>query len=167
MEKEENFSTEEDSGESSGSTEIYDFRTVVKALITNRGDILIGKKEEQDGHPISGEWHILGGHLEHGEQIEEAVKREVEEETGLDVKIHQLVDVMTFSWEDGDKDSVQIVVHCEAEKREEEPQEDIEELKWVSPDEITEYVHTEEAERLENREDQARFLEKLDKMPTF
>ncbi len=143
------------------------FRTVVKALITNRGDILIGKKEEKDGHPISGEWHILGGHLEHGEQIEEAVEREVEEETGLDVKVHQVVDVMTFSWEDGEKDSLQIVFHCEAERREEEALDDLTELKWVSPDEITEYVHTEEAERLENREDQARFLEKLDKMPSF
>ena len=143
------------------------FRTVVKAMITNRGDILIGKKEEKDGHPISGEWHILGGHLEHGEQIEEAVEREVEEETGLDVKVHQVVDVITFSWDDGEKDSLQIVFHCEAERREEGALDDLTELKWVSPDEITEYVHTEEAERLENREDQARFLEKLDKMPSF
>ena len=43
-----------------------EFRTIVKALITNRGDILIGKKEETEGHTISGEWHIIGGHLEKG-----------------------------------------------------------------------------------------------------
>jgi len=144
-----------------------EFRTVVKALITNRGDILIGKKEETEGHPISGEWHILGGHLEKGEEIEEAVKREVEEETGLEVKLHQVIDVMTFSWEDEENDSVQVVYHCEADKRNEEPQADLEELKWVSPTEITDYVHTEEAERLENRQEQSNFLQKLEELPTF
>ncbi len=73
------------------------FRTVVKALITYRGEVLIGKKEEEDGHPISGEWHLLGGHLEHGEQVEEAIEREVKEETGLEVEVFQTVDVMTFA----------------------------------------------------------------------
>jgi len=143
------------------------FRTVVKALITNRGDILIGKKEEQEGHPISGEWHILGGHLEKGEEIEEAVEREVKEETSLEVKLHQVIDVATFSWEEGEKDSVQIVYHCETEKRDEEARDDISELKWVSPTEITDYVHTEEAERLENRQEQSNFLQKLEELPTF
>ena len=152
---------------SEDSTGVHDFRTVVKALITNRGKILIGKKEEREGHPIIGEWHILGGHLEKGEQVEDAIKREVKEETGLDVEVHQVVDVMSFAWENEKNDSLQIVFHCEAERREEEPLDDLTELKWVSPDEITDYVHSEEAGRLENREDQARFLEKLEKMPTF
>lgn len=153
--------------ENSDSTEKHGFRTVVKALITNRGEILIGKKEEQDDHPISGEWHILGGHLEKGEQVEDAIRREVEEETGLDVEVHQVVDVMSFSWGEGEKDSLQIVFHCETEKRGEEPLDDLTDLKWVSPDEITDYVHSEEAKRLEQRKDQAKFLEKLEKMPTF
>ncbi|MFB6116235.1 MAG: NUDIX hydrolase, partial [Candidatus Nanosalina sp.] len=147
------------------SNQVQEFRTVVKALITNRGDILIGKKEEQEGHPISGEWHILGGHLEHGEQVEEAIEREIEEETGLEVETHQIVDVMSFPWKGDEKDSLQIVFHCQAERREEEPRDDLTELKWVSPDEITDHVHSEEAERLEKRKDQAKFLEKLEKMP--
>lgn len=164
--EERKFRTSGDSTESSGSPKIHNFRTVVKALITNRGEILIGKKEEREGHPISGEWHILGGHLEHGEQVEEVIKREVEEETGLEVDVHQAVDVMTFSWGDGDKDSLQIVFHCVAKNRGEEALDDLEEVKWVSPDEITEYVHSEEADRLENRDDQAQFLKKMKKMPS-
>lgn len=143
-----------------------DFRTIVKALITNRGQILIGKKEEKKDHPISGEWHILGGNLEHGEQVEEAIKREVEEETGLEVNVHQAVDIMSFSWDGNEKDSLQIVFHCVAEGRDEEALDDLEEVKWVNPDEITDYVHSEEAQRLENREDQAQFLKKMQKMPS-
>ncbi|MFB6175313.1 MAG: NUDIX domain-containing protein [Candidatus Nanohalobium sp.] len=162
----EEFRTTKDSGESSGSPEIYDFRTVVKALITDRGEILIGKKEEEEDHPISGEWHIPGGHLEHGEQVEEAVKREVEEETGLDVKVHQTVDVMTFAWGDGEKDALQILFHCVADSHDAEALDDLEEVKWVKPDELADEVHSEEAERLENREDQAQFLKKMQKMPS-
>lgn len=143
-----------------------EFRTVVKALITDRGEILIGKKEEEEGHPISGEWHILGGHLEHGEQVEEAVKREVEEETGLEVEVHQAVDVMTFAWGEGEKDSLQIVFHCVAESHDAEALDDLEDVKWANPDELAEEVNSEEAERLENRDDQAQFLKKMQKMPS-
>ena len=142
----------------------YKFRTVVKGLITYRGEVLIGKKEESD-HPISGEWHLLGGRLEHGEQVEQAVKREIKEETGLEVDVHQTVDVMTFSWDVDEKDSLQIVFHCEAENKDAEALDDLTEVKWVDPSELTEHVHSEEAKRLENREEQARFLEKIEKAP--
>lgn len=142
-----------------------EFRTVVKGLITYRGEILIGKKEEEEGHPISGEWHLLGGHLEHGEQVEEAISREVEEETGLEVEVHQAVDVMTFPWDGEEKDSLQIVFHCEADEKDAEARDDLSEVKWVDPGEITDFVHSEEADRLEEREDQAQFLEKMEKAP--
>ena len=149
-----------------GESTREEFRTVVKALITDRGEILIGKKDEEEGHPISGEWHILGGHLEHGEEVEEAVKREVKEETGLEVEVHQTVDIMSFAWDSGEKDSLQIVLHCVADSHEAEPKDDLEEVKWVKPDELAEQVHSEEAKRLENRQDQSQFLKKMQKMPS-
>ena len=141
------------------------FQTVVKGLITNRGELLIGKKEETEGHPISGKWHLLGGHLEHGEQVEEAIEREVEEETSLEVEVHQTVDVMTFPWDGDEKDSLQIVFHCEADSKDAEALDDLTEVKWVEPSELADFVHSEEAERLEGREEQARFLEKIEKAP--
>lgn len=149
-----------------GESTREEFRTVVKALITDRGEILIGKKGEEEGHPISGEWHILGGHLEHGEEVEEAVKREVKEETGLEVEVHQTVDIMSFTWDSGEKDSLQIVLHCVADSHDAEPKDDLEEVKWVKPDELAEQVHSEEAKRLENRQDQSQFLKKMQKMPS-
>jgi 8-oxo-dGTP diphosphatase len=144
------------------------FRTVVKALVTKKGEILIGKKEEQNNHPISGEWHIIGGHLEHGEEIEEAVKREVKEETGLEVEVHQVIDVMSFPWNDGDeRDSLQILFHCQTIGGEAKPKDDLEEIKWVEPDQLKEELNDKEAERLEEREEQATFLEKLKQMPIW
>lgn len=145
-----------------------EFRTVVKALITNKGDILIGQKEEREDHEIGGKWHVLGGHLEKGEQVEEAMAREVEEETGLEVDVHQIVDTSTFSWsEDGEKDTLQIFFHCEADSREAEAKDDLQDVKWVDPSELTDEVHEGEADRINDREPVQNFLEKLEKMPAF
>ncbi len=42
--------------------------------------------------PLEGEWSIPGGMLEIGESLREAVRRELEEETGLDVRVHDLIE---------------------------------------------------------------------------
>ena len=144
------------------------FRTVVRALITNKGEILIGQKEEAEDNKIGGKWHIIGGHLEKGEQVEEAIEREVNEETGLDVNTHQIVDTSTFSWEEnGESDTVAITFHCESGSRDAEAMDDLQDVKWVEPSELVEKVHPGEAERIKQREPMQNFLEKLEKMPAF
>jgi 8-oxo-dGTP diphosphatase len=143
----------------------YEFRVVVKALITEKGEVLLGRKEEDDDHEIGGEWHILGGHLEKGEQVEEAVKREVKEETGLDVEVHQIVDTSAFAWGGDEKDAVQIVLHCEAEDRDAEPRDDLQEVRWVPPAEVKGQVHSGETERIEEREELEKFLKRIEKAP--
>lgn len=41
----------------------------------------------------SGKWTVPGGKIEYGEKIEDAVKREAKEETGLDVEIVKLINI--------------------------------------------------------------------------
>ena len=43
--------------------------------------------------PLLGEWSLPGGALELGERLEEGVRREVSEETGLDVEPEEIVAV--------------------------------------------------------------------------
>ena len=63
----------------------------VGALI-QRGDefVVVQRKNE----PAKGLWSIPGGLLELGERVYDGVKREVKEETGLDVEINRLLDVI-------------------------------------------------------------------------
>ena len=48
-----------------------------------RGPILL---VERGGHPLKGYWSLPGGLVETGESLDEAVRREILEETGLRVK---------------------------------------------------------------------------------
>jgi 8-oxo-dGTP diphosphatase len=44
-------------------------------------------------HPLKGEWSIPGGLLELGETLEQGVTRELAEETGLEVRVVELIEV--------------------------------------------------------------------------
>lgn len=63
----------------------------VGAVIICNGKILLEKRK---GEPGKGKWSIPGGLVELGETAEEAVVREVKEETGLDVADPELIDVV-------------------------------------------------------------------------
>ena len=62
----------------------------VDAIIPYRGKIVVIRRRNE---PFKGYYALPGGIVEYGETVEEAVLREVKEETGLDVKIHKLVGV--------------------------------------------------------------------------
>jgi len=61
-------------------------------------DVLIRKDDgyvfiKRKNEPYRGRWAIPGGLVEYGETVEQAAKREAKEETGLDVKLIQLIGV--------------------------------------------------------------------------
>ena len=64
------------------------FRIGVNALIFDaEGHILLGHRRDIDW------WNLPGGGMEFGETVDEALCREVREETGLEVKVDRLVGV--------------------------------------------------------------------------
>lgn len=142
------------------------FRAVVKAWITRKNRTLIGRKEEDPEHPIGGEWHFLGGHVEHGEDLKEALLREVKEETGLEVNVHQLIDAQTYAHDNEEKKAIQFLYHCEANSSDAEAKDDLAETQWLQPEELKEELISYEVERMENTEEQRKFLEKLKRMPS-
>ena len=58
-------------------------------IIDNGRTVLIRRGTE----PLLGQWSIPGGTIEIGETIEEAVRRELREETGLEVRVLDLIEL--------------------------------------------------------------------------
>lgn len=58
-------------------------------LINSEGRVLLLKNERNY-------WELPGGRIEAGEQPEETVKREIAEETGMEVTVKQLVDAYVY-----------------------------------------------------------------------
>ncbi len=59
-------------------------RVVVTTLIEKDDQILFGRKRVNVG-PYPNTWHLIGGGVEDGEPVIEAVKREIKEEAGIEV----------------------------------------------------------------------------------
>lgn len=63
----------------------------VAAVIWNgRGEVLLIRRTKP---PRMGEWSLPGGKIEFGEALIPALKREIREETGLEIEVVGLVDV--------------------------------------------------------------------------
>ncbi|MCR4285157.1 MAG: NUDIX domain-containing protein [archaeon] len=64
--------------------------SAVDAIIVYNKKVLVGKRTQE---PAKGKWWIPGGRQKKGELPEEAVKRLIKKEIGLDVNISKLVGV--------------------------------------------------------------------------
>jgi 8-oxo-dGTP diphosphatase len=63
----------------------------VGVLVFDKDRVLLVKREQEPG---KGRWSIPGGLLELGELLKEGARRETKEETGIDVNVDDLLDVI-------------------------------------------------------------------------
>lgn len=64
-----------------------DFRVRVAGVLVEEGNILLVRQLVNRGR----DWSLPGGRLEPGETLEQCLKREVREETGLEVRLNRLL----------------------------------------------------------------------------
>ena len=103
-----------------------------------RKKILIGKRKDQKD--IKGlPWAFPGGRPEYGEELEDAIKREIKEETNLDIESIGVVFAKTYAEK---RDLLAIYFLCGIVGGNEKANEDFSETKWVKPKELKKYFTT-------------------------
>jgi 8-oxo-dGTP diphosphatase len=112
-----------------------------RALLVRRG-----------GPPLEGEWSIPGGMLEVGETLFEGVRRELAEETGLEVRVMELIEVFErISLDATGKPKYHFVVLdylCEVLQGEARAGSDVTAVAWAAPSDLPKYSLTETAARV-------------------
>jgi len=112
----------------------------VGAVVVRDGRALIIRRAHE---PRKGEWSLPGGHLDLGESLVAAVRREVKEETGLDVNVGPIIE--TFDRVHRDVEGriryhfVIVDFVCVSPEGEAVAGSDAEAVAWVTADELDAY----------------------------
>jgi 8-oxo-dGTP diphosphatase len=72
---------------------------VVAGLIVRGDEIVICQRTRHQSMPLK--WEFPGGKIEHGEQPRDALRRELEEELGIDAKIEDEVSRIVHTYPNG------------------------------------------------------------------
>jgi 8-oxo-dGTP diphosphatase len=109
----------------------------VKAIIQNNGKILlIRRSEKYKKDNIEGIWDIPGGRITPGEEPLDGLKREVMEETGLELKeIKRVIDVSTV-FKNDEKQIVRITYLCKSKTTKPKLSDEHTEFVWIKPSDI-------------------------------
>ena len=70
-----------------------DIKTVAKVVLIDDSDRVLFLKRSDYMEKYAGEWDLPGGHLKSNESLSVGLKREVEEETGLEIENEKLVEI--------------------------------------------------------------------------
>ena len=115
------------------------FIVAVAFIIERDGAILMLRRSPTKDH-APGEWEFGSGRVEHGEQPEEAVHREVREETGLEVDIVEPVTTFHFYRGAAREEAVGITFWGRYRSGELTPSQEHDQAIWVSPAEARSLV---------------------------
>jgi 8-oxo-dGTP diphosphatase len=116
------------------------FRIGVFALIFDEGRILLGHRRDIDW------WNLPGGGMEAGETVDEALRREVHEETGLEVEVEQLVGVYSKP----QKQEVVLTFRCRVIGGMLQPTEEIRENGYFAPEAVPSNTLPKHRQRIED-----------------
>ena len=101
--------------------------------------------------PLKGQWSIPGGMLELGEELAEGVRRELKEETGLDVEPLEIVAAFDRITRQGERVKYHYVIVdyvCRLEGGKLKPASDVTDARWVRREEMAQYNLTEMATKV-------------------
>ncbi len=113
-------------------------------VIRNGRALLVRRGRE----PLKGEWSIPGGILELGEELEEGVRRELKEETGLEVDPVEMIAAFDRIQRQGLRVRYHFVIvdfACRWESGRLSPASDVVDARWVRREDLAQYHLTDKA----------------------
>lgn len=122
------------------------------AVIIKEGKLLLVKRANEPG---KGRWSVPGGIVDLGETLNDAVSREILEETGLVIRVGEPAGV--FDYIEKDKKGVikfhYIIIDYFADVISGEPKasSDVADVKWVNLGDLGKYALTSSTEKLVNK----------------
>jgi 8-oxo-dGTP diphosphatase len=119
------------------SAPIVGVGAVIVRHTTGEAEVLLVRRANP---PLQGRWSLPGGALELGEKLRDGIAREVREETGLDVEVGPVLDVIDSIFPDGEGRTqyhyVLVDYLCHPRSGEAVASSDASELCWVRADEL-------------------------------
>jgi 8-oxo-dGTP diphosphatase len=110
-------------------------KRVVAALIFQDGKILVCQRTRHQTMPLK--WEFPGGKIEPGEQPRDALRRELEEELGIDARIGDEVSRIRHVYPNGS--SVELRFFAVREYTDELENRIFRDIRWASPHELLSY----------------------------
>jgi ADP-ribose pyrophosphatase YjhB (NUDIX family) len=120
----------------------------VGGVVIHRHRVLLIRRGSE---PLKGEWSIPGGLVELGEELTAGVRRELKEETGVDVETLECILVFDRIMREGDRVKYHYVIAdylCRRIGGRLRPASDVVDARWVRRDDLPQYRLTEMATKL-------------------
>jgi 8-oxo-dGTP diphosphatase len=117
----------------------------VGGVVIHRGRVLLVRRGSE---PLKGEWSIPGGVVELGEDLAQAARRELKEETGLEVKPLEVLAVFDRIHRQGRRVKYHFVIvdfACRLRRGRLKPASDVLDARWVRCQDLPQYNLTERA----------------------
>jgi len=117
----------------------------VGGVVVYRGRVLLIRRGSE---PLKGAWSIPGGLLELGEELAEGVRRELKEETGLDVKPLEVLAVFDRVFREGPRVRYHYVIvdyACRLKGGRLRAASDVLDARWVRREDLPQYHLSEKA----------------------